>query len=129
MTDEMVGRVIRPAENYEGKQGASYGAGVSAETVGARARGKKRASYGQLTLSAAAIAIGVALITIGAGLVAMGLLGSTEWSLVQLGERFPMTGGAVGLVLFALGAFLIHETRYTIVKHPRPPRRFAKRHA
>ena len=36
MTEEMLGRVIRPAEDYEGKQGASYGAGVSAETTGAK---------------------------------------------------------------------------------------------
>ncbi len=35
MTSEARCRVVRPGEGYEGKQGLSYGAGVSAESAGA----------------------------------------------------------------------------------------------
>jgi hypothetical protein len=86
-----------------------------------------QASSWQIVLSVGAICVGVVLVTGGAGLVVRGLFGSAQWVLLTLGEGLPVNDVVTGLIVALLGVLIVYETRYSIIKHPRPPRSFRHR--
>ena len=101
----------------------------TAEVEPALTPSKKRshASYWQIVSSGLAFCLGVVLITGGAGLMIRGLFGTADWVVLTLGAGFPVNDVVTGLILAVLGALMVYETRYSIIKHPRPPRKFTKR--
>lgn len=97
------------------------------DSVRAAQRHRTQASFWQIVLSVGAICVGVVLVTGGAGLVVRGLFGSAQWVLLTLGEGLPVNDVVTGLIVALLGVLIVYETRYSIIKHPRPPRSFRHR--
>lgn len=90
---------------------------------------RTHASYAQVALSVVAICLGSILIVSGAGLVARGLSGTSEWTALTLGPAMPVSDLVTGVVMLLLGSLVVYETRYSVIRHPRPPRRMTGRPA
>ena len=88
---------------------------------------RTHASFWQLAASIIAICTGALAIAAGGGLIVKGLFGISNWTIVSLGPLNPVGEIVLGLLTLAMGVVLVHETRYSIIRHPRPPRKFTKR--
>ena len=90
-------------------------------------RKKTHARIWQWMISIVSLCVGVLLITAGLGLMVRGVFGASGWTVLTIAEGYPVNDVITGLALALLGALVVHETRYTIIKHPRPPHRFRGR--
>jgi hypothetical protein len=80
-----------------------------------------------MALSVVAVSLKKLLMVGGVGLVLKGLWGTSQWTTFSFGMENPVSDVVTGAVMFLLGALVAYETRYTIIKHPRPPRPFGRR--